>query len=198
MAYVRQNTSIPVPKLHYYDPDPHNAVGARYMIMDVVPGPRLSFVWDDLPPESRRSLVSQTGKLEKQLLDTRFPAIGSLVDEHGVLGELCCQYGNPNPLLPEHRGPFSSSRDYLLAHARSSLQAYTDRAAAGADVAFCNYAIRWLGLATEGISALTLTDEDECFAFYNEFYMTHIHVSPSDPTQIIGMLDWEGSAVGPL
>lgn len=36
LGYVRQYTSIPVPEVYYYDANPHNPVGALYMLQERV------------------------------------------------------------------------------------------------------------------------------------------------------------------
>jgi len=36
--HCRQNTNIPVPKIHLYDLNPNNEVGARLVVMDCVNG----------------------------------------------------------------------------------------------------------------------------------------------------------------
>lgn len=62
------------------------------------------------------------------------------------------------------------------------------------------YAITWFQLFSEGLQGLPFDDPPEFpFVLYHDDFDTHnILVSHSDPTMVVGILDWEGSRIAPL
>jgi hypothetical protein len=77
MRYVATRTSIPIPRVHYYDLDPSNELGAPYMFMDKVFGkfirPLPSTPIDDVP-----QVYSQFADIVLSLSRLTFPEIGML------------------------------------------------------------------------------------------------------------------------
>ncbi|KAJ6553833.1 hypothetical protein B0H10DRAFT_1239743 [Mycena sp. CBHHK59/15] len=64
------------------------------MLMERIHGDTLDSVWDGMTSAGRKSMVAQLASIEVQLLQTRFPAIRSLVDEDGAVG---CRLLPPRP-----------------------------------------------------------------------------------------------------
>lgn len=115
MRYVEIHTSILVPHVHLAEFDVHNVVGTRFMLMDSIVGPSLDEVWDRLTPKGHEQAIRQLCGFQSELLKLEFPAIGSLLDEHGTLGPLSrsCMYPS---LLGLDCGPFKTTKEYLLAN----------------------------------------------------------------------------------
>ncbi|KAJ7820165.1 kinase-like domain-containing protein [Mycena olivaceomarginata] len=184
LTYVSKHTSIPVPEVYYFNPDPVNPVGTRYILMSRIVGRPLSPCWDAMDAEGRRQIVEQLAAMEAELLLLRFP----------------------HP----YRGPFASSKDFLLAHIRSELDFLADleewtleRARwselnGGVEDIPRSYAIEWFRLLFDAIVALPAGEFDpEHFAlFHDDFEMRNILVS--DDGKVAGIIDWEGSRVCPL
>ncbi|KAL2145820.1 hypothetical protein VTI28DRAFT_6117 [Corynascus sepedonium] len=103
--YLKRFTRIPVPEIYYYDLHGQDDVGAPFVIMEKMPGCHLNKIWDDLPLEGKKSVLSEIALVVAQLASLKFDQIGSL-DEHGV-GPLI------NPCLDHPMGPFQSVAEYL-------------------------------------------------------------------------------------
>jgi hypothetical protein len=83
MNFVRENTSIPIPKIYAFDESTNNEVGAPYILMDCVEGFRVSEKWFDCtgptPLEERRLRILDTvATAMSQLSQFQFHKIGSL------------------------------------------------------------------------------------------------------------------------
>jgi len=92
---------------------------------------------------------------------------------------------------PPYMGPFSSGRDFLAAHVRSSLVSLRKSGHPDSE------AIKWFELALDGIVGLPVAPTAFSL-FHDELNMAHVLVSPSNPTEVLGVLDWEGSCVRPV
>ncbi|KAL2196046.1 kinase-like domain-containing protein [Corynascus similis CBS 632.67] len=103
--YLKRFTRIPVPEIYYYDLHGQDDAGAPFVIMEKMPGCHLNKIWDDLPLEGKKSVLSEIALVVAQLASLKFDQIGSL-DEHGV-GPLI------NPCLDHPMGPFQSVAEYL-------------------------------------------------------------------------------------
>ncbi|KAI9512064.1 hypothetical protein F5148DRAFT_1165954 [Russula earlei] len=154
MQWVRERTSIPVPKTLAYDLDQSHALGP-HMLIEKVAGVRLDTIFEDLPAESQDSLVSQLARFMVDLSHVSFPAIGSIVlpqphdpsapsqppssPDLPPLGPLThpCFYIEGRTALSIDRGPFPTARAYFLACAereRAATRAlFTQGAPAGAE-----------------------------------------------------------------
>ncbi|KAJ7490835.1 kinase-like domain-containing protein [Mycena latifolia] len=216
LRYVKKNTTIPVPEVYHAVSTADNPVGARYMLMQRIPGQLLISHWMQFSAEERRKVVAQLADFQAQLLQLEFPTIGCLVDENGTVGPLGLSCTYPFALRNStDRGPFSSSRDFLLAYVRAELDLLTRRLAywteqrrtwsacnGGFDDLPASYAVEWFQLLLDGITALPadLLDPPDCafVLFHDDFNEGNIIVSRSDPTEVVGIIDWEGSRISPL
>jgi len=155
MQWVRERTSIPVPKILAYNLDQSHTLGA-YILIEKVSGVRLDSIFEDLPPESQDSVVTQLAQFMVEVSHLTFPAIGSISLPQSCdssapsspvsaspalppLGPLThpCFYIEGRTALSIDRGPFPTARAYFLACAereRAATRAlFTQGAPAGAD-----------------------------------------------------------------
>ncbi|KAJ7084643.1 kinase-like domain-containing protein [Mycena belliarum] len=215
LKYVRKHTTIPVPEVYHAVSTADNPVGARYMIMQRIPGRPLISQWMRFSAEERRRVVEQLADFQAQLLTLEFPTIGCLTDADGTVGPLGLSCSYPFSLRNANRGPFASSREFLLAHVQAELDLLTNRPADWTEQrqtwAACNggfedipatYAIEWFKLLLDGITALPsdLIDPPESpfVLFHDDFNEGNIIMSSSDPAKVVGIIDWEGSRISPL
>ncbi|KAJ7742125.1 hypothetical protein DFH07DRAFT_1063783 [Mycena maculata] len=177
MAYVKKQTSIPVPRIHHFDGDQNNPVGSRYMLMERVRGPSLLSVWDTMTHQQHLGAVVQVALLERELLRTRFHTGGALIED-GAVDQMCVP-SRPElrTVNPPYMGPFISGRDFLAAHVRSSLDSLRKSERRDSE------AIKWFELALDGIVALPSTPTAFSL-FHDELNMGHVLVSPSNPTKL--------------
>jgi len=155
MEWVREQTSIPVPKILAYELDQSHALGA-HMFLEKVAGVRLDAIFEDLPAETQDSLVTQLAQFMIELSHHSFPAIGSIALPKPCdptlaaspvtspaavppLGPLThpCFYVEGRAALSIDRGPFPTARAYFLGCAereRAATRAlFTQGAPAGAE-----------------------------------------------------------------
>ncbi|KAJ7732129.1 kinase-like domain-containing protein [Mycena metata] len=211
LAFVKEHTSIPVPEVYHFESNANNPVGARYMIMERILGHPLGTTWYTMSSQQRQQLVTQLAGMEAELLNTRFPAIGCLVDASGTVGQLGLSSTYPFALRDPHRGPFTNSKDFIVAHVRSELallnetpdewarqRAWWSNINGGIDDIPTPYAIKWFQLLLDGINALAPEEfEPQDFSlFHDDFDMKNILVS--DSGTVVGIIDWEGSRICPL
>ncbi|KAJ6505839.1 kinase-like domain-containing protein [Mycena vitilis] len=214
LRYVKKQTTIPVPEVYHAVSTADNPVGARYMLMQRIHGQSLIAPWERSSPEGRRKIMTRLADFQAQLLALTFPIIGCLVDDNGTVGPLGLSCTYPFMLTKNNRGPFASSKDFLLAHVHAELDLLTIHPAewteqrlkwggcnGGFDDVSRESAITWLQLLLDGIKALPtdqLAPTETFVLFHNDFNSGNILVSWSDPTEVVGILDWEGSRISPL
>ncbi|KAJ7458696.1 hypothetical protein B0H11DRAFT_2061384 [Mycena galericulata] len=209
LRFLRAKTSIPVPELHHWDAD-QTTVGAAYMLMQRVSGVLLGPIVRDITVAGLTKLVTQVASFEVELYDNPLSSIGSLVEENGTVGPLIrpCTWG----LVPNDRGPFKSSKQFLLAcvareldEVRAGEEWTTKRSQCsefngGVGGLSVEYAERWFQLLHGAIMSLP----EELRTYPDVFRLVHtdfnegnlLVVSAEDPT-IVAVLDWEGARVLP-
>jgi len=86
MKWVRENTQIPVPRVHAVDLLGHadwNATHRPCIVIDKMPGRHLEEdFWEQLSREQHLHILDQVAKIQAQLYVHPFPAIGSLYYEY--------------------------------------------------------------------------------------------------------------------
>ncbi|KAJ7261744.1 kinase-like domain-containing protein [Mycena haematopus] len=209
LRFVKTQTSIPVPELYHWDADEANPVGAPYMLMERVSGVFLPRAYK-ITTAGLTKLVTQIANFEAEVYYHPLNSIGCLVDADGTVGPLVrpCTYG----LVPNDRGPFKSSKQYLLACVGSELDevratkkwiAQRTKISSfngGVDALSADYAERWFQLLHQAIT--TLPDElpscpDVFRLVHTDFQSGNLLVSSAEDPTIVAVLDWEGAQVLP-
>ncbi|KAI8320902.1 hypothetical protein GQ54DRAFT_305184 [Martensiomyces pterosporus] len=90
LAYVQQNTDLPVSTVWTYEFTASNSVGVPYAILSSMPGESLSVHWGVLDSREKRKILDQIADAVVQLSELEFPLIGSLVmsDDGATIGPL--------------------------------------------------------------------------------------------------------------
>ncbi|KAJ7745870.1 hypothetical protein DFH07DRAFT_15113 [Mycena maculata] len=212
LRFLKNKTSIPVPQLYHWDCDPTNPIGTRYMLMQRISAPLLTHVWRDVTAAGRAKIATQIANYEAELLDNPFPSIGILVDERGTVGRLgpTC---TASFLLRSNRGPFTCSKDFLLALADAHLDLVTKSTAqwtvwrtkwstvnGGVQALPTDYAAQWFQLLRDAIWKLPdeLPFPPPVFRLaHTDFNEGSLLVSSAEDAAIVAVLDWEGAQVLP-
>lgn len=141
LKYLAAHSCIPVPKVHAWNSDASNPVGAEYMIMEKVSGVPASDKWEKLSEIVKGRVVSQIADHLMAMFALRFDRAGSL-----YLSSLSGSDITVGPIVstpfyraldgfvrvpdtdatsfPElfcFRGPFSNTSDYLQSSLRAEL-----------------------------------------------------------------------------
>ena len=101
MRYVRQHTSIPVPRvLGAYEKE-----GCRHILMEFIDGDMLHSVWETLPPQERSTIAKELGAYVREMRRLQCP-------EGALIGAI-----NGGPATDRRQravsaGPFASELDF--------------------------------------------------------------------------------------
>lgn len=121
LAFVRENTTIPVPQVFAYDADLNNALGFEWILMERIDARPLHEVWHSMSWLKKGLLVMKIADYTAQLFRLEMRTIGSLYLTHDppgfTLGETVLPqfFKSTNIHLDIPRGPFASSRAYITA-----------------------------------------------------------------------------------
>ena len=125
LRFVRENTTIPVPKIVAYDDASSNKIGFEWILMELIPGKSLYYHWRNLTMEQKTTLVQRVAELQAQLF--QFCPIGGSATVRGIgtLGTDTTEFDIPGRIVSYPfvegncydydipRGPFRSSHDWL-------------------------------------------------------------------------------------
>ncbi|TEB31932.1 hypothetical protein FA13DRAFT_1754691 [Coprinellus micaceus] len=78
LSYLREKTTVPVPRIYHYDSNPWNRLGGEFILMSKAPGIPLSRVYHGLSYGDLVKLVKNLAKIILQLFAHRFTDVGSL------------------------------------------------------------------------------------------------------------------------
>lgn len=84
IAYLRANTSIPVPQVFAWDSNANNELRFEWILMAKIDGIPLFDVWRKVPWERKLELTETMAGLIKQLRDRKFDYIGGLYFKRAV------------------------------------------------------------------------------------------------------------------
>ncbi|ODM24201.1 hypothetical protein SI65_02089 [Aspergillus cristatus] len=139
LAYIRQYTTIPVPKVLAYCSSAKNELGFEWVLMEGIEGVPLADVWDEMPFDSKASLTVEICEHLKVLQDLQFAQIGSLyfssirnrvganIPVYGtdfVIGRVVSPwfFRDKRLFLSADRGPFPSSYELMMAKTRMQIE----------------------------------------------------------------------------
>lgn len=132
LRWVRESTSLPVPEVISYQADGTSAVGFEWIVMSKVPGKSLDNRWRDVVFSAKEEIARRLAGFCSDTFRAQLRGIGNLFmgDDTGpVPGGSAQEHGSfrvqrivssafiwdSHIHAPVWRGPFQSSRDWLLA-----------------------------------------------------------------------------------
>lgn len=135
LAWVREHTDIPVPKVIAFEDSNDNDIGFEWILMELMPGAPAYRKWRTMPMEQKSAIAKRVAEFQVQL--SCYDAPGSLFRKIGTLNLQNGQQDNDTPTratpgrLISHeffmgnrlkydvpRGPFRSSYDWLSSEIR--------------------------------------------------------------------------------
>ncbi|KAK0439456.1 uncharacterized protein EV420DRAFT_1733828 [Desarmillaria tabescens] len=198
MHYVKEHTSIPVSDILIFDPDWDRKVGGETMVLT----PRL---WRSLTDDQWETLCTSVADIWSQLLRLRFKFIGSIYEQteesenRYFIGPMAYlpQAGTLASPEASTSGPFSSSREWLVAVSNGKLSP-TRRIPLDFD-----YEHKWRETTIDVVKKSPLLDSE--FLDHEQIVLSHIDYSlhnilvvREDPTRVIAVIDWEGARTVPM
>ncbi|KAI9740018.1 MAG: hypothetical protein M1818_004769 [Claussenomyces sp. TS43310] len=224
MDYVRDRLHIPVPKvLAYSTRASTNGVGAEYIVMEKCPGIELGRVWDEIPGKQRLDIVRQLATFQARLSQAHFPCYGSLYYARDVPDMIGTKIDGTFCVGPTtSRSWFDDKRGELDIHRGSSeevVTAISKREIACLDAFFEFPRDRQQGIfngpggfhPTKLSKKLVIQDflrilphilpKDDAYTasilWHNDLHTDNIFVNKDPPTEITGIIDWQGVHLKP-
>ncbi|RIB15697.1 kinase-like domain-containing protein [Gigaspora rosea] len=199
MEYIRLNTHIPVPKVYYWNSSVNNPVGKEYILMEYLPVIRLCDIWSNLSIKKKKLFLLKIIDIQLALKKLMFSKIGSIFFDGkndqfkiGQVIESIFFTGERATLPTIKRGPFKTTKEYILAVIRNQMHYYS------------------MFKSTKQQKYLIPKYEELCQLVpkyfqddgNNTFVLTHIDFHTSNilvkNDEITGVIDWECSGAFPV
>jgi Phosphotransferase enzyme family len=104
---IRQHTHLPVPEVYLCETDPHNVLGAQYMLLECMEGEQLYKVWETMNLSDRKSVVKQMAKYLIDLSVVKFDTIVWYRQDGQTIGPFLHSMTN------QLTGPLSTTLDHF-------------------------------------------------------------------------------------
>ncbi|KAF2221941.1 kinase-like domain-containing protein [Elsinoe ampelina] len=225
MAYLKQHTNIPLPKVLDWSADSNNPIGAEYIISEKMPGVSLYSMWESMSVAQHLRVVQKVAQICKQTYDLSFPGYGSIFpsdcslndDEKIDLGNGYCLGPNVGrDWWNSDAGEAELFQNIGFDHGPwKDMQAFQDAYFASAFSRLpplehdCSKQPSFQGTVSEHYELI-----GQIQALFNDFHrfpedmrrptllhpnlrLKQILVSESNPTEITGVIDWQSAAVEP-
>ncbi|KAL3473948.1 phosphotransferase enzyme family protein [Aspergillus californicus] len=194
-------------------------VGAEYIIMQKVPGEKLSCYWDDITTLDRSKIVDQLVQCDKSLVENPFPQYGSLYyheDEAGsdrfMVGPTMNRkyFDDKRVLLNLDRGPWTLLKEYLVANATREKESILQLGDSPRLQGLFKGPRQYQPSRTAKLQAINsytnimrhLLPKNKAdhrpVLWHPDLHGDNIFVDPKDPTQITGIIDWQAAHIAPL
>ncbi|KAL5395434.1 hypothetical protein PMIN03_013022 [Paraphaeosphaeria minitans] len=227
MDYVRDRLQIPVPKVLAYSTQAStNGIGAEYIIMEKCPGIELGRLWDGISGKQRIDIIRQLATFSARLSKARFPYYGSLyyardipdirgteVDDTFSVGPTTSRtwFDDKRGEVNVYRGPWTSAEDVLNAIMKreiACLDAFSEfprdrqQGIFNGPRGFHPSKASKMAVIQDynRILPLIVPKDDTYIAsilWHNDLHSDNIFVNENNPTEITGIIDWQGVHLSP-
>ncbi|RMZ78659.1 hypothetical protein DV738_g3782, partial [Chaetothyriales sp. CBS 135597] len=213
--------------LHNHD-STANLVGAEFMLMEKVPGRQLSDVWPTMSEAERFGLVKSIVRIENKLTDLKLSKYGSIyyrdncpdgltVEQVGLLDDRSSTSTSGfviGPVADRHfwpdekegldidRGPWDTSEAYFSAVAKCEIAKVRRNQHQNISLPLESNAIL-IQLLEQFLQILPYIlppgkDITRPVLLHGDLHSKNIFVDDTDPTQVSGVIDWQGIWAAPL
>jgi aminoglycoside phosphotransferase len=225
LSYIREQTSIPVPRVVAHSSTAENELGFEWVLMEKVPGVSLKSVWREMDMETKERETRVIARYVKQLRDQcSFDVIGNLyfredipdktvrtvpvMDDRFVIGPTVTAFmfaGGRKLRLPRNLGPYSNDAEYTAALADAEaedirfLQSPEARAYDDFDEDLAEEASEIMEAWGElqGVRATLFPSHLRSFApSHHDLSLSNVLVDPAT-YKINGIIDWECTGTRP-
>ncbi|KAK0620853.1 phosphotransferase enzyme family-domain-containing protein [Immersiella caudata] len=219
LRWVRENTSIPVPKVFAFDDSNDNLIGFEWILMEHMKGTNADTRWRAMSMEQKVALTERMTKFQAEL--SRFGRAESLFRGIGTL-DLCDESNNvedtkaaapgflvsPEFFIGDHvrydisRGPFRSAHDWLSTVLKIILQHQTAILKTSEDEDNIEDAENVSAVAQKLLALVpkvfpsTLEEPEATALYHHDLHLNNILVS--EDGEITAVLDWECVSAMPL
>ncbi|KAK4553092.1 hypothetical protein LTR86_009819 [Recurvomyces mirabilis] len=218
LRYVKSKTRVPVPQVLAWSSRPESGtVGTEYVIMEHMSGVALHDIWSQMTGVQHIELVSSVGELAKELCALDFRAFGSLyfnasdkpagalpLDEEFCIGPHCGRHlwGYNDDQMAQTavplglQGPWQDFSSYLADLTQIGEVTISQR---GSPQALVEDHLRLLETSRKALEIVknVTTDASGPILFHPDLHARNLFVDPNDPTQIVGVIDSQSTAIEP-
>jgi hypothetical protein len=211
VAFVRQNTSLPVPKTIAFDCNNENKLGFEWTLMEMMPGVPLHKRWRKMSWRAKEELVKRLVKSQARLFEHRFNKIGKIFKSESdeTSGAFTLDhivsivfFSGDHLIHSVSRGPFTSSHDWLKARLQFVLNDQQRILDTSCDEDELEDAERTLTLAKKLLELLptiflpNVSASESTMLFHDDLSMNNILVDENG--QLTAVLNWECVSFVPL
>ena len=220
LRWVRENTTVPVPKVLGFDDSNVNEIGYEWILMELMQGTSADGRWRTMSMEQKVALTKQIVTFQAELSGLGKP--GSMFRSVGTLGhriDRTSDAGDPKDFVPgllvsheffmgDHlhydvpRGPFRSSHDWLsavlniiLLHQTKVLENTEDEDDREDAEEVLSVARRLVSLLPN-VFPLTSDEPETTGLYHHDLHLNNILVN--EECEITAVLDWECVSALPL
>lgn len=215
LSFVREKTSIPVPKVIAFDADLKNELGFEWILMERLDGQPLREKWHEISWLKKGLLVQQVADFVAQLARLELPGIGSIytsdnITSNGVSPPPASDYQigeavQPAFFLEDHiqlpiaRGPFPNSHAFVAAHMQHvvhdvTLQLTSTDSDEQEDGAEMQHLFTQLEPLIPQLFPPSTTNEPS-YLFHADLSTNNILVNSAG--DLVGIVDWESLIAAP-
>ena len=219
LSYIREHTSVPVPRVIAHSSTADNELGFEWILMDRIPGVSLKNLWREMDMKTKERVTRAVARYVKQLQDRcSFGVTGNLyfrgsipdktvrtapvTDDRFVIGPIVTAFmfaGGRKLRLPRNLGPYSNDAEYMAALADAEaedikfLQSPEARTHDDFDEDLAEEASEIMEAlrGLRGVLAVLFPSHRRSFALtHHDLSLSNILVDPTT-YKINGIIDWE-------
>ncbi|CAG8438576.1 8228_t:CDS:2 [Scutellospora calospora] len=181
MEYIRLNTTIPIPKVYYWNSSVNNPVRAEYIFMERLSSSRLCDIWPGLSINKKEMFLLKIIEILlalKKLTFSKVIEIDLFSDERATLSTM-------------EKGPFNTTKEYILAVIRNKIRYYETFKSIDQQ----EYWIPRYQELCKLVPKYFQDDENKFVLTHGDFHSSNILVNNDE---ITGIIDWECSGAFPM
>ena len=214
LSYLRENTSIPVPRVIAHSPTAENELGCEWILMENIPGIALADVWNSINLETKTNVIKDLAGFARQLRDPKqhHDTIGNIYfredisdEEHTspvgdgkyVIGPIVTSLVLIDRKLGGSRDnwTFTNEKDYVAFMTTLRMELLGKSADVG-DIRDAENIIKWVN-EPQPTSAETFPSPSDFFLLLHEdLSLDNIIIHPGTH-KIEGIINWAGAGSRP-
>jgi hypothetical protein len=211
IEFVRQKTSLPVPRIIAFDSHNENELGFEWILMEMMPGVTLRKRWRKMSWDAKENIVKCLVENHARLFEHRFYKIGNIFDSEKQASSTSFTLDRMVSLIffwGDHlthdvsRGPFTSSHDWLKVRLQLVLtdqQRILDSTCDEDEIEDAEAALDLAKRLLEILPTIFLPNVstgEPTMLFHDDLSMQNIMVD--DDGQLTAVIDWECVSAMPL
>ncbi|KAK2865461.1 hypothetical protein FQN49_003544 [Arthroderma sp. PD_2] len=226
MAYLRQKTSLPIPRVLSWSDDPSNAVGVEYIIQESADGVQLHEHWPSMDMVQHMQCTQGLSLKIRDMASLDFPAYGNIyftdapieeelkipLEDGFCIGPYCsplfwnCGAGEADIYngSNRNRGPWRNLTEYTSGLIDTGFSRLPKNQPSDDRLPFRGTIQDHVDLLNACRKSMHILAGDERVQdaaaptlVHPDYHKRNIYVSTDDPTKVTGMIDWQLASIEP-